>query len=139
MAQKPEWANVISWSPPVSIAVLNSDRFVIPGGSGFYVFTEYTGALRINNVLYIGETNNLSVRLPNYLVHDPSTSNNRHKGALFIGDHRVRISNDYSIYVRWSLFDSPNSLRRDIEAAMIQFYNSDYNDRDWNRDHPFDD
>ncbi len=139
MAGQPLWAKVISWSTPVTIATLNSNRSVIPDQPGFYAFTDDVGPLVVNKVLYIGETKNLRARLPNYLVHHPAKSNNRHKGALFIGDHRLRISNDQSIYLRWSLLDSPYALRRDIEAAMIQFYNSHYNDRDWDRDHPFDD
>jgi hypothetical protein len=136
MAQ-PEWMRVIFWSEPLTIAKLNSDRSVIPAEGGFYVFTDYYGPLIVNQVLYVGETKSLSGRLPAYLVHDPTRSGNRHKGAQFIGDHRTRLSNDQSIYLRWSLFDSGRALRRDIEAAMIQFYNPDYNDRDWDRPHPF--
>ena len=139
MAGKPSWANFISWSTPITIATLNTDRSVIPEGSGFYAFTDDRGALKVNKVLYIGETKNLRSRLPKYLVHDPTQSNTRHKGALFIGDHRTRLSNDYSIYLRWSMLDSVYIVRRDLEAALIQFYNPHYNDRDWDREHMFED
>lgn len=133
----PDWRDIIAWSPATSIAALNSNRSAIPAQPGFYAFTPNRSSLRIGNVLYIGETENLRNRLPNYLHLKPRETHTRHKGALFILDHRLTRADDQTIYVRWSLFESDYALRRDIEAAMIQHYGSWYNDRDWNRDHPF--
>lgn len=133
----PDWRDIISWSPPTSVASLNSNRSLIPPDPGFYAFTPNRSALRVGNVLYIGETENLRNRLPNYLHLRPRETHTRHKGALFILDHRLTKSDDDRIFVRWSPFESDYGLRRDIEAAMIQYYGSWYNHRDWNRDHPF--
>jgi len=133
----PAWRSIIAWSAPTSISALNSNRSLIPSDPGFYAFTPNRAALRVGNVLYIGETENLRNRLPNYLHLAPRETRTRHKGALFMLDHRLTRADDQTIYVRWSLFESDYGLRRDIEAAMIQHYGSWYNDRDWNRDHPF--
>jgi len=138
MADNHKWADIISWSIPMSVADLNNNRSIIPEDPGFYAFTPDRSVLKPGNVLYIGEAGNLRNRLPNYLHHNPRQSRTRHKGALFVMDHRLTISGDANIYVRWSPFESDYGLRRDIEAAMIQFYGSWYNDRDWKRDHPFD-
>lgn len=128
--EMPQWAGWADWSRPVTVVDLNVDRSVIPDWPGFYAFTPDPAPLRVDHVLYIGETKNLRNRLPAYLVHDPRRSTTVHKGALFIHDHRIRKANDKSVWVRWWGWESDARFRRQIEAAMIQFYATHYNIRD---------
>ncbi len=138
MPALPHWHHIIHWNPDpaIDIATLNADRSIIPDSGGFYAFTADPGPLKVGKVLYVGETVNLRNRLPNYLHRDPRQTRNRHKGALFIMDYRVRISDDKKTFVRWSLFEGDYTLQRDLEAALMQFYQTRFNHRD--RDHMLD-
>jgi hypothetical protein len=133
MAQQPRWYGQLTWSTPISVAVLNTDRKAIPDFSGCYVFTLGNGPMLPNQVLYVGEAKvSLRQRLPVYLVDwtNPLPAGTKmHKGKAFILAERKRVG-DQGVYVRWVEYGGGPADISLLESSLIDFLQPLYNDRD---------
>ncbi|MBT0958634.1 hypothetical protein IV417_14685 [Alphaproteobacteria bacterium KMM 3653] len=136
---KPDWMAYITWQNVHRYRDLVEDRSVLTNFNGFYAFGLDKHGLQKGRVLYIGEcqrAGGFRSRFGDYLKADPTKPGTRHKGALFLQD--FRLSNSDVVWVRFCNFETDKVTRRDLEAAMMQYYLPWFNTRDMNRDTPFD-
>ena len=132
MAQ-PNWFAQLKWSNPISIAVLNQDRSVIPDFPGCYAFTLGLGSLLPRQVLYIGEAKtSLRQRLPVYLIDWTSKlppGAKSHKGKGFILMERKNVG-DQGVYIRWVQYGGGGADVSLLESSLIDYLLPHYSDRD---------
>jgi hypothetical protein len=102
-----------------------------PALRGCYVFTSYRGDLRPGEVLYVGKSVNLRVRLLTYMrpLEDPSPALVRavfsHPGKLYLYSFRRKHGDD-SLFVRWTVIGAESTL----EASLIDQLQPIYNERE---------
>lgn len=134
----PDWLQHIKWEKPHRLSDLIADMSKIPTFEGFYAFNEDPGPLQVGRVLYIGETEQsggLRSRLRTYLHPDPVNGPLiKHSGCIWIYHHRINVSSDSQIYLRWSGWESDKSTRMDIETGLMQYYQAWYNKRQMKKD-----
>jgi len=137
----PDWFPSISWSTPLAIETLRSERQHLPHLSGVYAFTNYAGPLEKNTgVLYVGKATSLYERVQSYLV-DPAqmqvlssrsggqrvTSSLRHAGKaqlLVELQQKSRGPGPSGIWVRWSATASPAVLEDLLIAYLRPAFNT---------------
>jgi len=137
---KPDWSHWVDWSAPIRVRALIEHRQLLPTYGGIYVFSLDKGPLRKGRVLYVGETRRkggLRARFHDYLKADPTKPGTTHLGALFLQDQRLTQPDEY-VYVRWAPLETDYRTLRQLEAAIMQYYQSWFNTRDMNADTPFD-
>jgi len=133
----PDWLQYIKWEAPHRLSDLIADPKLIPEFEGFYAFNEDPGPLQVGRVLYIGETGQeggLRSRLRTYLHPDPKSATIRHSGCIWIHHHRINVSSDDKIYLRWSGWESDRKTRTGIETGLMQYYQAWYNKRQMQMD-----
>ena len=133
MVDRPLWQQYITWSTAQSLAELVPNRKLIPEFPGFYAFNEDVGEIRPGSVFYVGETGRsggLRARLSPYLTPNPDMVVPGHKGGALICHYRADVKSDHDIFLRWAPLEIDKEERREIEAAMIQFYTPLFNTRD---------
>ena len=138
--EKPDWMDIIKWDPPHRLRELVVNRQRVPEFNGLYAFNLDQSELKKGRVLYVGECDRIGgfrARFHDYLAPAPTKAKTRHKGALFLQDYRLKNPDDF-IWVRWAPFDTDKRFRRDLEAAIMQYYGAWFNSRDMNADTPFD-
>jgi hypothetical protein len=130
----------IDWMPALDYADLRRNPGLVPVWNGFYVFALDSNAPREDRVLYVGECNRVGgfrARFADYLDPDPASGTTRHKGALFLQDFWMKNPNT-PIFVHFAPLDTDKQTRRDIEAAMMQYFKAWFNSRDMQAETPFD-
>lgn len=140
MSKKADWMNWVEWEHPFLVRDLITQRHLIPQYGGLYAFSLDKGPLRKGRVLYVGETKDkggFRKRFGDYLKPDPKAAKTTHLGALFLQDHRLSNPDDF-VYVRWAPFVTDAKTLRNIEAAIMQYYQAWFNSRDMGADTPFD-
>jgi hypothetical protein len=140
MKSKADWMAWVKWDPPFRVRDLITQRHLIPEYKGIYVFSLDKGPLRNGRVLYVGETrrkDGFRGRFGDYLKPDPTTSGTTHLGALFLQDHRLSNPDDF-VYVRWAPLETDYKTLRQLEAAIMQYYQAWFNSRDMRAETPFD-
>lgn len=133
MTDNPIWQKYVQWSPARALIELIHNRKEIPDFPGFYAFNEDVGTLKPGSVLYIGETDTtggLRSRLSPYLTPNPKMVVPKHKGGVLICHYRSEVKSDHEIFLRWAPLEIDKEERREIEAALIQFYTPLFNTRD---------
>lgn len=141
MSEKADWMSWVKWEPPHRVRDLITQRHLIPRDKGLYVFSLDKGPLRKGRVLYVGETrrkDGFRGRFGDYLKPDPTKGSTTHLGALFLQDHRLSNPDDF-VYVRWAPLEIEYKTLRNLEAAIMQYYQAWFNTRDMGADTPFDD
>lgn len=122
---KPVWYKQLDFSiaQPISIA---RERGRIPGRPGCYVFTETSGILVPESVLYVGMALDLRERLQIYFFDytQKDVPKDVHKGGAFIWDAR-KTRSDQRVFVRWTIYGDPRTL----EASLIDYLNPQCNSR----------
>lgn len=136
----PDWMEWIKWLPPHRLADLVANPTSVPTYNGFYVFNLDYDKLHKDRVLYVGECHRdhgFQARFRDYLHPDPKTAKTKHKAALFLQDYRLTYPSR-TVYVRFCPMDTDKQTRRDLEAAIMQYYNAWFNSRDMRYATPFD-
>jgi hypothetical protein len=140
MKHQADWMSWVQWNSPFRVRTLINDRKLIPTDKGIYVFSLDKGPLKNGRVLYVGETRckgGFRERFRDYLAPDPTQASTTHLGALFLQDQRISNPDDY-LYVRWAPLETDYRTLRQLEAAIMQFYQSWFNTRDMQANTPFD-
>jgi hypothetical protein len=137
----PVWFSSITWSSPVTIESLRTNRNLLPHCSGVYVFTNYSATLEQNfGVLYVGKATSLNNRVKSYLV-DPSNmlvmssrsatprlnSSLRHAGKVQLLvelQQRSRGVGLTGIWVRWTQSNSPAMLEQMLIGYLHPAFNT---------------
>ncbi|MDE0851573.1 hypothetical protein [Yoonia sp.] len=140
MAFAADWMEWVDFEAPHRVRDLISQRHLISQHQGIYVFSLDKGPLRKGRVLYVGETrrkDGFRGRFGDYLKPDPTKPGTTHLGALFLQDHRLTNPDDF-VYVRWAPLVTDYKTLRQLEAAIMQYYQAWFNTRDMGADTPFD-